>query len=254
MFFWKPRPVLDEESVLWLFDTFAWALENFNTQNRFAESRLVLPSNEYFPGKEHSPEAMATLIFSKVVEYAGMGDWPVQLVTQNQMDSLALAWDGPLDKDKPGLVLPVLYNPAQTGNPQAFIATLAHALAMYQGSQAIHPPPGGGENWPHITEVLAVYLGVGIVMANSAFNVRVSSCGSCQGPSHDRESFLSQYDITYALAIYSVLKDLNNKQVLQYLKKSLHAYYRKAVKEVCRRSDEMRPLRQLHKDRELCPQ
>ncbi|MDH5324264.1 MAG: hypothetical protein OEZ68_20615 [Gammaproteobacteria bacterium] len=238
--FWSSRPILDEETVSWLFDIYAWAQHNLND---LLNPRLIFPSNDYFPGQENSPDAMAALIFSKVSEYAGMNHWPLQLVPLQQMENAPpLQWDGNLNN--PDLVLPVPYNPIQLTNPQALIASLAHALAMYQGSQAKELPPGGEENWPHTTEVLAVYMGFGIMFANSAFNVRVTSCGSCQGPSNDRAAYLSQYDITYALAVYSVLNQIHSKQVLHHLKSALHSFFKKAVKDVLQRQE----LQQLQRD------
>lgn len=242
----RTKPILDEVTVLWLFDTYAWALENFNKDNSFRESNLINPSNDHFPGRENSADAMANLIFTQVVKYSGMTQWPLELVTQADIESDAslakriqyfASLPAPGTQQAPSqemtdLRIPVPYNPYQLGNPQALIAEIAHALAMYQGSQALQPPPGGEENWPHVTEVLAVYKGFGVMLANSAFNVRVSSCGSCQGPANDRSSYLSQYDVTYALAIFSVLKNISNKHVFKYLKKSLHSFYKKAIREI----------------------
>lgn len=249
IFAWDSKPILDEDSVFWLFDTFAWSLQHFNCEGFFRNTVLVNPSNDCFPGRENSAEAMARLIFTKVTEYAGLSHWSFQLQAHNDGElnlSLPLQLGNP-ERTTPlseAQHLPIPYNPVQLANPQALIAHFAHVLALYKGSQAQGLPPGGEDNWPHVTEVLAVYMGFGVMLANSAFNVRISSCGSCQGPSTDRQSYLSQYDITYALAIYSVLKNLTNKTVLKYLKKSLRPYFKKAVKDVLGRKEDLLRLQQ----------
>ena len=138
----------------------------------------------------------------------------------------------------------VVYQPELLRNPQALIANYAQLLAHYLGSTAQQPPPGGTDNWPHVTELLGVYLGFGLMFANTAYNVRVSSCGSCQGPTAERVNYLSQYDISYALAIFSVLKDIPNKHVTAYLKKTLHPFYKKAVKDVMGRVEALNKLKE----------
>ena len=119
----------------------------------------------------------------------------------------------------------------------------AHVLAHYLGSMSKEPPPGGVENWPHITEVVAVFMGFGLMMANSAHTVSIRSCGSCAGPAVERGNALSQYDITYALAIFSCLKGIPTREVLVNLKKTLRPFYKKAAKEVMRKSEELDRVR-----------
>jgi len=75
----KARPVLDEESVQWLFKLYQWALRNFDAEIFFKHTILVAPSNQYFPGKANSNEAMAHLIFDQVKEYAAVKHWPCRL-------------------------------------------------------------------------------------------------------------------------------------------------------------------------------
>ena len=75
----KPKTCLDEETTLWLFDTFAWALRNLDAGVFYDETILVTPSNHHFPGTENSAYGMANLIFSQVKEYAGLRHWPTKL-------------------------------------------------------------------------------------------------------------------------------------------------------------------------------
>ena len=71
----KPKALLDEETTLWLFDTFTWALRNLEARVFYDETILVTPSNQHFPGTESSVHGMANLIFSQVKEYAGLKHW-----------------------------------------------------------------------------------------------------------------------------------------------------------------------------------
>lgn len=252
----KSKPLIDESTSKWLFDCYAWALQQFDAKLFREKTVLVLPNDRFFPGRVDSIEGMAALIFDKVKEYAAVPHWPTRLVdamqcTTQQQARLVIA--GPI-RDSEGSIaeqveeserLMVPYDPALVNNPEAMIASLSHQLAYYLAGLAESPPPGGEQNWAQATEVLAVFLGFGLMFANSAFNVRIQSCGSCGAPAADRQSFLSQYDITYALAIFSVLKGLPNREVVPHLKTSLRGFYKKAVKDVSSNEAALARLRQI---------
>jgi len=252
--FFQNKPLLDEESIQWMFDCFAWALRNFDAKVFFTETTLVTPTNDCFPGEEDSELVKANLILQQVKRHAGMANWPVYLAGQQDYEtaiprlSFAEAARGqhalaPVAKES-NVSLPVTYQPELLPNPQALIANYAQLLAHYLGGSARELPPGGAENWPHLTELLGVYLGFGLMFANTAYHVRVSSCGSCQGPAAERENYLSQFDITYALALFSVLKQIPNHEVLKYLKKTLRPFYKKAVKDVSGHKAELARLKE----------
>lgn len=249
----KSRPVLDEESIVWLYDLYEWALQNFDADIFFNQSILVVPSNQYFPGTANSNSEMAWLIFDKVREYAALKHWPCQLTSnkscQTQPARLMLSGslrdaNGIEQKDTPPEErLLVLYDPRQVNNPEAIIATFAHTLSHYLATMAETLPPGGEGNWPQATEVLAVFLGFGLMFSNSAFVYRNVTCGSCQPTTVNRQSFLSQYDVTYALAIFAVLKEIPTGQVTKHLKKSLRSFFKKAYKDVSKREKDLDRLR-----------
>ena len=249
----KPKALLDEETTLWLFDTFTWALRNLEARVFYDETILVTPSNQHFPGRETSAHGMASLIFNQVKEYAGLKHWPTKLTNMAEgmpVKSPKIEIKGALRGSKGvmptgGAVhqLHIAYNPDQLRDSEVLIADFAHALGHYLGSMSQEPPPGGVENWPHITEVVAVFMGFGLMMANSAHTVKIRSCGSCSGPAVERSNALSQYDITYALAIFSCLKEIPTRDVLAHLKKSLRPFYKKAAKEVMNKTNELNRIR-----------
>jgi hypothetical protein len=230
----KQKTLLDEESALWMFDVFDWALRNIGSQKFQQEVKLVLPNNECFPGRVESAEGMAALIFSQVQHYAGISSLPCELENEEGVlcalsgneDSTALT---PTENEK---VLRFIYITHTLNNPEVLIASYAHQIAYFIVTTANEPPPGGKDNLPHAAELVATFLGFGVVMANTANTQKIRSCGSCSGPAVERESFLSQYDLTYALAIFSLLKRLPVKNVSPQLKKSLRSFYKKSLKEL----------------------
>jgi hypothetical protein len=247
--FFAKKQLLSDESVQWLFDTFAWSLGNFGSDIFYNETILVVPSNELFPGRVESVHGMATLIFEQVKAYAGMKHWPCRLVDQNvcsSVESPRVQIAGALRGSK-GIIpeqvderdsLIISYHPDQINDPEGMIASYAHILAHYLGTMAEEPPPVDKEYWPHATELLAIFMGFGVMFANSAFTFK-GGCGSCKGPAVERSAFLSQDEATYALAIFAQLKAIPEQEVLRYLKRHLRPVYRQAVKDIRARTEEL---------------
>jgi len=248
----QKSPILDEASIQWMFDFYAWALRHFDADVFFNETILVTPTNDCFPGEGQSPSEKAHLILEQVKRHAGMDRWPVQLVEEDDYERTApqLAFNGTVRGQhalapQASSALHATYQPQLLRNPQALIANYAQLLGHYLGSSSHEMPPGGVENWPHVTELLGVFMGFGLMFANTAYQARVSSCGACQGPITQRTNYLSQFDITYALAIFSVLKQTPAKSVTKHLKKTLHPFYKKAVKDVAGREEELQRLKEM---------
>ncbi len=236
------KPVLDSTESEWLTDGFNWCLANFDAGFFHQHSVLVEPSNEFFPGRVDSVQGMAELIFDRVKAYAGVSHWPTRVSDMNacaieQQPKIVIEGslrdpDGQQDMSLPDeqrLIIP--YNPQQVSNPEGLIATFAHTLAHYMGQMAKEPPPGGVEYWPHATELLAIYLGFGLMFANSAYTFR-GGCGSCYNPNATRDAYLTERQSTYALAIFAVLKNLPNASVNKHLKSHLRGFYNKASKQI----------------------
>ena len=198
----------------------------------------MLPSNDFFPGRADSVEGMARLILEHVKAYAGMAHWPTELADQRVCAPLGRLHD-PLPRPlrsaeptvEPGQGQPLLVpcNPEQINRPEAMIASFAHVLAHYLGQTAAEPPPGGVEYWPHATELLAVYLGFGLMFANSAFTFR-GGCGSCYNPRANRDAYLSEREATGALALFAALKGMPARKVGRHLKPHLRGPFSRMVK------------------------
>jgi len=246
-------PVLETRSSQWLFDAFDWALDNFDADYFYNETVLVLPNNTFFPGSVDNPEAMANLIFDRVKVYTGISHWPTRLVENSGSNSLeapkveikgALRGAGGIADDSVDDAhrLPILFNPQQISNPEGMISSFAHNVAHYLGQMADEPPPGGVEYWPQLTELLAIYSGFGVMFANSAFTFR-GGCGSCYNPAANRDAYLSEREATYALAIFSVLKEIPGSAITKHLKGHLRGVFKKAVKEINGRDHDLQRLR-----------
>lgn len=253
--FFNKQAVVDPSSSEWIFNAYGWALQNFDADLFYSETLLVRPTNEFFPGTVNSVHGMAESIFDRVKVYAGVSHWPTRVLDQSVcqlIESQRVKIRGPLrgpeqiaDKsieDSQRLVIP--YNPQQINNPEGMIATYAHILSHHMGQMVKSPPPGGIEYWPQATELLAVFLGFGFMFANSAYNFR-GGCSSCYNPYAQRDAYLSEAEATYALALFCMLKDIPNSDVTPHLKGHLRGIYRKSIKDISGKVQELDRLKQV---------
>lgn len=249
------QPAIDRSSSEWIFNAFGWALQNFDADLFYANTVLVRPTNEYFPGRVNSVHGMAEIIFDRVKVYAGVSHWPTLVQNQSMcqlIESQQIRIQGALRgpegladesvEDIQRLVIP--YNPQQINNPEGMIATYAHILSHHMGRMAKTEPPGGIDYWPQATELLAVFLGFGLMFANSAYNFR-GGCGSCYNPYAQRDAYLTEAESTYALALFCLLKDIPNSQVTPHLKNHLRGIYRKSVREISGNLQEVDRLKRI---------
>ncbi len=246
--FFKKPDLLPEAATAWLFDGYAWALQNFGSDVFFDETILVEPSNRCFPGNGDSVEEMAQLILDHVKKYAGLAYIPCRIVNHRVFDQPAESLAN-MQQVMQGLeagngaALTLLYEPQQVGNPNVMVANYAHALAYHLGALAQSPAPCDQEQWPHMMELLGVYLGFGIMFANTARPKVAVGCGSCSNPAMERKGALDEVEVTYALAIFCVLKNIPIKQVAPHIKSDLRSFLKKAIKDVESRVDDLARLR-----------
>lgn len=255
----KQKPLLEPELTEWMFDVFEWSLENFGSDYFFKHSVLVLPSNKFFPGRADSAQGMAELIFNNVKSYAGITHWPTLVMDQSacaipeapqiSINQIRMLEDKELVSTSDALPesqqITIPFNPQQISNPEGLIASFSHITAHYMGQMAKQVPPGGAESWPHTTEMLAIFLGFGLMFANSAYTFR-GGCGSCYNASANRDAYLTEQQSVYGLALFCVLKGIPNSDVTPNMKKHLRGFYKKAVKDISLHSQQLNRLRSIN--------
>lgn len=237
----KPRPVVDEASRTWLLDAFAWALRNADADVFFQKTELVLPTPEFFPERSQSAGEMMGQVLKRVTSYAHMEHWPFVLINPNEFQALEAeqVLQGTVQRgiDIPAVqaqqlpALPLTCLPQQLNNPEALIGSFAQGVSYYLLSQIRELPPGGRAFLPQAVDLLGVFLGFGVMLANSAYTFK-GGCGSCYNPLAVRNAALTEIDTVYALALFCELKSIPVASVKPHLKKHLRPTLAKACREI----------------------
>ncbi len=263
--FLRAKPLVDQNSADFIFSTVAWVLQNFDHEEFFNRTRLVAPSNEFFPGRVSSVDGKAQNIFQHTLRYAGLSHWPFELRSsyQQQTDSECQVQPAPQDElalihrnssstdiemavpviitEKP---LFVFYNPQQTLKPEDLSASYAHVIAQHLIIQSKQQPPGGNQFFAEASEVLAAMMGFGVLLSNSAYTFR-GGCGSCYNAMANRQPALTELDSVFVLALFCRLKGIATKDATLHLKKYLRSSYKQAVKQIDQRLEQVNDLKRI---------
>ncbi|MGB1262555.1 MAG: hypothetical protein ACPG52_06575 [Cognaticolwellia sp.] len=237
----SPKTIIDENTQNWILDTFAWAIENFDINVLKNDARLVLPTNEFYPGTVSSIDEMAQTMFAKTKEYAGMQQWPIAITStapplNTPIDNLTLGAvirgehaEVALSTDHEALMLG--FTPQQVNQPQDLIAGISQALASILVVSNKTLPPGGQEYLPQAIDLVACFMGFGVIFANTAYQFK-GGCGSCNNASLNRQAALTEPETLYALALFCVLKKQPIKTVKGHLKAHLRKDFTHAYKSI----------------------
>jgi len=261
--FFKTKPVIDETSQEWIFDTFAWCMEQLDGEFFKDNSELILPNNSFYSGSSTSVEEMANNIFSNTTKYTGMTSWPLRLVSsenfvQKEMPQLffqsrlrgesarisanvstnmnpSISYN--VEGEKVAASVPakttidIAFHSSQLNQPQDLIAYLVQIQAGILVNQHGMLPPGGKELLPQTIDLVACFMGFGVVFANTAYQFK-GGCGSCNNRNLNRQPALPELETVYALALFCVLKGVEIKTVKKELKSHLYKPFRQAHKEI----------------------
>lgn len=127
--------------------------------------------------------------------------------------------------------LQVFYSPQQTLKPEDMAASYAHVLAQHLLVQGRVLPPGGQNLFAEASELLASFMGFGVLLANSSYTIR-GGCGSCYNAMANRQPALTEYDNVFVLALFCTLKGIDRKTATRHLKKHLHKPYKMALQQI----------------------
>ncbi len=238
----KSKPLLEKHDELFQVETYRWLLTHFGGQHFYEDTKLILPTEEYFPSKVNSPEEAAQETFQKVRIYAGLEKWPCTLQIQEEdqnleMGETLLVQDvehNPhgtfLVNDKNEAI--ITYNPKLATDPTQMVATFAHELAHYLTSTATEPPPGGWDNWEFATDIAATFLGFGIFQANSVFNFKQYSSAGVIGWQTTGSGYLSEPEHSYSLGIFLILKGISPNIAYPHCDGNIQSFLKKSLKEL----------------------
>jgi len=240
--FFKSSPLVDPTTAAALQETFDWALERFDKTAFLESTQLVHPTREYFPDRADNELDMARALCQRICQYAGLSHWPfvvrepekfsaqlpplLHLDTQHRQPEQLSAPEAQGE-------LEVVYSSAMMRKPMDLVGSMSKNIAQHFLHQSQQVPPAGPESFDAAAEVIAIMMGFGLFIANSAYTFR-GSCARCYDPRANRAPALSEDEAIYTLALFCHHKNLPNKDVTPSLKNYLRRSFKKARRQIAR--------------------
>ena len=190
----------------WIDNRFRWLFDEFGT-HRPKAALVILPTPEFFPDPCHGTPENIPPLFGRVCGYLGLDAARFELRIYTKNERPFLPGEHGLVHGTTGLYQcgerPVVWvNMSQLADPPALVATLIHEachdLLLGQGRLR-----GDEEDHELVTDLLTVYLGLGIITANSTIREAYWTSGNSSGWRIGRQGYLTQPLYGYALALFA---------------------------------------------------
>ncbi|MFT7559484.1 MAG: hypothetical protein ACI93R_001395 [Flavobacteriales bacterium] len=238
--FRKPK-VVDQNTADEIFACFDWMIECFDANTFLNNTALVLPNNVFFPDRANNESDMAKLISQRVIEYSGLRHWPFTIVPpeefnpitppQLQLDHRSRAIPEKTDQVIETLPLVLSYSRSMMKQPMDLVTNMSKNIAQHYLNQSGQAPPSGENNFNATSEMLSIFMGFGVLLANSAYTFR-GSCARCVDPRAIRSAALHENEAIFSLALFCTLKNTSTKSVTPSLKPYLRTAFTKALRQI----------------------
>jgi hypothetical protein len=238
MFGLRPKLPVSEEERLWVDEGFR-RLSRMLGSNRMRNTRVILPTDEFFPDAFDSSEEGLRSLFRRVCGYMQVDPSLVDLeiipdsselmemlpeVRHSSNDPAGLHFGAGHEEDRP--LIAVRQNLLK--DPLVLVATIAHEL----GHVILL---GGGhlrrdeEDMEPLTDLVTVYLGLGLFTANSSRRFRQYQNDRRAGWSMQRLGYLPEVVYGYALARFAFDRGEDQAPWTVHLSTNLKAYFQQSM-------------------------
>lgn len=181
-----------------------WLTQEFGSE-RLRKSEVVLPTPQFFPDTyEATPEDVRGLL-DRMCFYVGVDPATVEVSVYQHAN---LVRDGDWQRGADGLyveadgVFHVAIEERTVNDPLALVATMAHELGHVLLLGHGRLPPDTEDHEP-LTDLLTVFLGLGVITANAVIREEYRDVGHWARWSMKRSGYLTMPQYGYALAWFA---------------------------------------------------
>jgi hypothetical protein len=232
-----PKRPLGKDELEWLLAGFQYLLDEFGGAEAHQDTQLVNPLGDYFADSTLSGPARGEELFGEVKAIAGMQQWPTRLVARQPPKGSyqvnAQTFVQPVGTGAAGTyqllpagdgswVAEIRYDVGLLADPPALVATFAHELGHYLLSTTRNSFPGGEDMHELLTDLTAVFMGLGVFLANSArdYSAQQLELGGHMWQSR-RQGYLSERALVTALVANELLAGRDPRAARPFLKSYL---------------------------------
>lgn len=223
---------IDAEAKGWIERRMAWLVAQFGW-DRLLNGTVVLPTEDYFPDPFDGSFAAVRALLDRVAEYMD--------VDATGLD-LELYWEDATQADfaghydtRDGRTI-IWINRSHLDDPIALVATLAHELGHWHliGQKRV---TGEEDDHEPLTDLVAVFFGLGVFAANSWVRDRTKEFGTYTVWTISRQGYVTAPMFGYALALYAWLRAERKPAWARWLRADARVPFRQSLSYLIRTGD-----------------
>lgn len=240
MFWGTPTLPLAEGQQEWIEKSLQWLLNEFG-ENYFLKHPTILPDKTFFPDKYQGTEEDVIKLVGRVCSYMDVNPNLIDVEFFFDRDETAAKhrtgnegeYSGAggfyFTKTSQELRKKIAVNVSEFKNPTKLVAVIAHELGhvILLGGGKMSPDDQGHE---YVTDLITVFLGLGIFTANSAFQFSQWQDNTHQGWNASRLGYLSEEMFAYSLAAYAWMRGETNPKWSSYLAMNVGHHFKQSLK------------------------
>lgn len=241
MFGWfrsKAECPVDPVTRDWIEWRMRWLAEQF-TWERLRSGRVILPTPEFFPDPFENTADDAQVILNRVCGYMEID--PNTLLLSIYQDSEP-NFEGQWRQSAAGHFreiggkFQISIEESNLDDPLALIATIAHELGHVHllGHRRISPET---EDHEPLTDLLTVFLGMGIFTANSVIRENYWFEGGYSGWKMGKQGYLTMPMFGYAFAIYARARGEENPEWSRLLRADVRSPFKAGFRYLAERAE-----------------
>src|SRR5436305_2057830 len=243
--FGKPTCPIETAIQEWVDGRFRWLQDEFGIDAPY-KARVILPTPEFFPDPYNATLDDVRGMFKRVAGYMNVDPEPFDLYLFNRSDRATTEglYDGPI----PGIAglyhapvsgdAPPAPEPARgrigvsattLDDPMSLVAVLAHELGheILLGQKRIERDAQDSEP---LTDLVTVFLGLGIFTANATIRDRGWRSGGWSGWQTSRMGYLDQPTFGYALAQFARVRGQQDPPWVKHLRPDIRLYLKQSLR------------------------
>ncbi|HEX8130796.1 MAG TPA: hypothetical protein VF527_16975 [Pyrinomonadaceae bacterium] len=229
-------PVAAEDKA-WIEESMLWLIEEFG-RDALLNATLVLPTDEFFPDHFSEEEEDVRALVDRVCGYMGVDPERVELeffTDENDAPRSGLPFEefsrrgvaGHYRKRRDKFLINI--ESSQLTDPMFLVATSAHELGHVRllGEGRVS---ANFEDHEPLTDLLTVFLGMGVFTGNAVFSFRQWTDAFSQGWQTECRGYMTEEMFGYALALFAWARGEDHPAWSGHLRGNVSAYFKSSYK------------------------
>ncbi|HZH30933.1 MAG TPA: hypothetical protein VEY11_09230 [Pyrinomonadaceae bacterium] len=237
MNWFTPTCPVGAEDKAWIEESMLWLIEEFG-RDALLNATVVLPTDEFFPDEFSEAEENVRALVDRVCACMGVDPERVELEFFTDEDGGVrprLPFD---ESSRKGLAghyrkrrdkFLISIESSQLTDPMFLVATSAHELGHVRllGEGRVS---GSFEDHEPLTDLLTVFLGLGVFTGNAVFTFSQWTDAFSQGWQTERRGYMSEEMFGYALALFAWVRGEQHPAWSKHLEGNVRDYFKGGLK------------------------